>query len=69
MAMASESGDSAGFGARSTPARCDSLIPNVGHRGGRPSERSKQATGKFDSIPPSTIVDSSASNVPPSLRR
>src|SRR5271165_4314461 len=33
--------------------RADSFTPNVGHRGGLPSVRSKIVTGKLDSIPPS----------------
>ena len=37
--------------------RADSLMPKVGHRGGWPFSRSKMATGKFDSIPPSTSHD------------
>ena len=33
------------------------VTPNVGHAGARPSVRSSESIGKFDSSPPSTSVD------------
>jgi hypothetical protein len=38
-----------------------SVTPNVGHRGVRPSARSKVPMGKFVSTPPSTSVDEAPS--------
>ena len=38
-----------------TDGFAESLIPNVGHRGGFPSVRSNTSIGKFESMPPSTM--------------
>ena len=35
-------------------------MPNVGQRGGCPSDRSNTSIGKFDSIPPSTMYETSS---------
>ncbi|WP_241828079.1 hypothetical protein [Actinopolymorpha singaporensis] len=41
--------------------------PNVGHRGGLPSVRSKMVIGKFHSRPPSISVASPAPGVRPAI--